>query len=72
MIDSWSSLCRVVAYRLFHNFGAVNIIAQLPRVFDDFTGEKRTKDPSHKQEKKEGATLFKMDVSPHRKPVQIR
>ena len=33
---------------LFHNFGAANIIAQLPRVFDDFTGGKRSKDASHK------------------------
>ena len=29
--------------RLFNNFGAANIKAQLPRVFDDFIGGKRSK-----------------------------
>ena len=32
--------------RLFHNFGAANIKARLPRVFDDFVGRKRSKVPS--------------------------
>ena len=32
--------------RLFNNFGAANIKAQLPRVFDDFIGGKRSKVPS--------------------------
>ena len=39
--------------RLFHNLGAANIKAQLPRVFDDFSGGKRSKVPSNKQEKKD-------------------
>ena len=32
--------------RLFNNFGAANIKAQLPRVFDDFIGGKGSKVPS--------------------------
>ena len=32
--------------RLFHNFGAMNIKARSPRVFDDFIGRKRSKVPS--------------------------
>ena len=39
--------------RLFHNFGAANIKSQLPRVFDDFSGGKWSKVPSHKYEKKD-------------------